>query len=257
MSAAAAAGAGPATATYDGVEARLLAPRIGAGPLHLFESVSSTMDVAHALAAEGAAAGTAVLSDMQRAGRGRLGRAWQSDPGQGVWVTLVERPRDASGVEVLSLRVGLAVAEALDPLAPSPVRVKWPNDLYTADGKLAGILIEARWRDARLDWVAIGIGVNVRPSGHPGAGALRPGTSRVDVLARIIPAVRAAAARPGSLSADEVARFHARDLAVGRRAATPSPGIVAGIDASGAILIAGPDGTQRHRTGSLVFAEDA
>ena len=253
---AAAAGADPVASMYDGVEARLLAPRIGAGPLHVFESVSSTMDVAHALAAEGGPAGTAVLSDTQLAGRGRLGRAWQSDPGQGVWVTLVERPRDASGVEVLSLRVGLALAEALDPLAPAPVRLKWPNDLYTQDGKLAGILIEARWRDARLDWVAIGIGVNVRPSGHQGAGALRPGVSRVDVLARIIPGVRAAAARPGSLSADEIARFHARDFAVGRRVAAPSPGIVAGIDASGAILIVGADGTHRHRTGSLVFAED-
>lgn len=251
-----AADAGSAAA-YDGIAASLLATQVGATALRVFSQVPSTMDVAHALAAEGTPSGTAVLADMQSAGRGRLGRPWQSEPGQGVWVTVVERPQDPSGVEVLSLRVGLALAEALEPFATSPIRLKWPNDLYTAHGKLGGILIEARWREARLDWVAIGVGVNVRAAGVPGSAALRAGTSRVEVLGRIIPAVRAAAAAPGPLTAGELAHFQARDFAAGRRVVAPGEGIVAGIDAAGAIVIVGSRGAQAHRAGSLVFAEDA
>ena len=58
---------------------------------------------------------------------------------------------------MLALRVGLRLARALDRFAPEPLRLKWPNDLYVDDKKLAGILIEARWRESRLEWVAIGL----------------------------------------------------------------------------------------------------
>lgn len=254
-----AAGADPArgAAAYDGVPATSLAARLGLPAVHAYASVTSTMDIAHALAAEGAPAGTAVVADTQVAGRGRQGRSWSSGSGQGVWVTLVERPRDAAAIEVLSLRAGLLIAEALEPMAPSPIQLKWPNDLHVAAGKLAGILIEARWRDGRLDWLAVGVGLNVRPPAGPPRGALRPGTDRVDALAAIVAGVRVAATATGALTAGEVARFHARDLAVGRVSVAPSAGVVAGIDATGAIIIDGPDGARAFRTGSLVLAEDA
>jgi BirA family biotin operon repressor/biotin-[acetyl-CoA-carboxylase] ligase len=249
-----------ATAHYDGADGPALAARLGVPSVHSYGTVASTMDLAHALAEAGAPAGTVVLADAQDAGRGRQGRGWTSEPGRGIWFTLVERPEEPSGVEVLSLRIGLALAEALDPFATAPIRLKWPNDVFAGDGKLAGILSEGRWRSGRLDWLAIGIGVNVQPPetapAGTRAGALRPGVSRLDVLACIVPAVRAAAAASGPLDAGEVARFHARDLAVGRAVVSPSRGIVAGVDASGAVTVVGAAGASLHRAGSLVFEED-
>ena len=250
------AGKPPVPATYDGATASELARRLRVPAVVLHDVVSSTMDIAHQQAASGAPAGTVVLADMQVTGRGRQGRTWRSEAGQGVWVTVVERPADSSGAEVLSIRVGLALADALDPVAPGAIRLKWPNDLHVGVGKLAGILIEARWRDAGLDWVAIGVGLNVRESPAAGTAALAAGVRRADALERTIAAVRAAAALPGPLTPAELARFHARDLAVGRAVIAPDAGIVAGIDAAGAVVIVGPHGPLAHRTGSLVFAED-
>lgn len=214
------------------------------------------MDVAHRLAAEGAPAGTLVIADEQTAGRGRGGRTWRSSPGTGVWFTLIERPRDQSGIGVLSLRVGLAAAEALDRFAAEPIRVKWPNDLYVDQDKLAGILVEARWREQALEWVAIGLGVNVRrPEGVENAAGLEPGTSRLEVLDELIPAVRRATTRTGSLTAEEIEEFDARDLARGRECIEPALGRVAGITATGELLVALADSVAPFRSGSLILQD--
>src|SRR4051812_42306663 len=109
-----------------------------------YDEVGSTLDVAHELAANGAEAGTLIVANAQTAGRGRMGRTWRSEPGAGLWITLIERPGDASALEVLSLRVGLALAPALDAFTDATVQLKWPNDLYLRGRKLGGILIEAR-----------------------------------------------------------------------------------------------------------------
>jgi BirA family biotin operon repressor/biotin-[acetyl-CoA-carboxylase] ligase len=133
---------------YDGASPEALAERIGAPHVALFHTVGSTMDEAHALASAGAAAGTIVIADEQTAGRGRAGKRWSS-PHRGIWLTLVERPTDPAAVEVLSLRVGIAAANALDAFTAEPVRLKWPNDLYVDRGKLAGVLVE--WTGSRSD----------------------------------------------------------------------------------------------------------
>src|SRR5262245_11512084 len=106
-----------------------------------YDEVGSTLDVAHEMAADGAEAGTLIVAKAQTAGRGRMGRTWRSEPGAGIWLTLIERPADASALEVLSLRVGLAMAPVLDAFTDAPIQLKWPNDLYLRDRKLAGILI--------------------------------------------------------------------------------------------------------------------
>ena len=128
--------------------------------VEILETTRSTLDVAHRLASQGAPSGTLVIADEQTAGRGRDGKNWQSSAGAGLWLTLIERPKDVSGLDVLSLRVGLVSAEALDRFASEPIRLKWPNDLYVDRGKLAGILVEARWREQAVEWVAIGELVN-------------------------------------------------------------------------------------------------
>jgi BirA family biotin operon repressor/biotin-[acetyl-CoA-carboxylase] ligase len=241
---------------YDGVDAAALARRLGVPRVAAFDEVDSTMDVAHALAADGAPAGTVVLADAQRGGRGRGGRRWASHPGVGIWLTLVERPRDTSGLDVLSLRLGLHAAAAGERFATEPVRLKWPNDLYVGEGKLAGVLVEVRWRDGRPEWVAIGFGMNVRaPADVPAAAGLAPGTERLAVLAALVPVLRSAAAARGPLAAGELAAFAARDMAVGRAVSEPVPGVVRGIGAGGELLVADAAGrVTAARHGSLVFA---
>ena len=203
-----------------------------------------------------APSGTLVLADEQTAGRGRHGRLWASAPGAGIWLTLIERPSDARSLDVLSLRCGLYAAEALDTLADAPIGLKWPNDLYVGARKLAGILIETRWRGTAPDWVAIGFGLNVRaPELHTGVG-LRAGVSRVDALERLVPALRRAAAASRHLSDDELVRWHQRDVATERAVATPVTGRVTGISREGELLVSDVLGSvSRHRTGSLTFAD--
>lgn len=223
----------------------------------VFDSVSSTLDVAHAFAVEGASAGTLIVADAQTAGRGRQGRTWQSESGAGVWLTLLERPTDVAALDVLSLRIGIEVAPALDPLADDDVRLKWPNDLYLGARKLAGVLIEARWRENAPEWVAIGVGINVRaPSSEAQAVGLRDGVSRLAVLDAIVPAIRRAASRTGGLSDAELQSFAARDLAVGRECVAPVAGRVRGIDRSGALLVDVASTLTVVRAGSLVLKEE-
>jgi BirA family biotin operon repressor/biotin-[acetyl-CoA-carboxylase] ligase len=217
-------------------------PRIAA-----FDRVGSTMDVAHALAAEGAPAGTLVLAEAQSGARGRAGRPWISAPGAGIWLTLIERPSDASALDVLSLRLGLHAALAVQPFADGAVRVKWPNDLQIARRKLAGVLVEARWRDAHPEWVAIGVGLNVRaPQELPDATGLAAECRRVDVLTALVPALRTAAAARGPLTGDELRTYSERDALAGRAVSAPVAGVVRGIAATGELRIAGADGAE-HR----------
>ena len=239
--------------SYEGVAAGALARRLEVPAVLAFGEVTSTLDVAHAAAAGGAASGTLVLADAQTAGRGRMGRRWVSEPRHGIWLTLIERPRDGSALDVLSLRIGIELAPVLDAFADRRVHLKWPNDVYVGGGKLAGVLSEARWRGESLDWVAIGVGVNVRaPAAERGVGLL-PGTSRLDVLDAAVPAIRRAAARRGPLSDAELAAFAARDFAAGRACLEPTPGRVRGIDAGGALLVEVASGVTAFRAGSLVL----
>jgi BirA family biotin operon repressor/biotin-[acetyl-CoA-carboxylase] ligase len=244
----------PGALAYDGEPVENLATRWSLAGVHAFGAVGSTLDVAHAMA-NTAMSGTLVLAHEQTAGRGRHGRRWRSSPGAGVWLTLIERPSDARSLDVLALRCGLYAAEALDDLATTRIRVKWPNDLYVSDCKLAGILIETRWRGSAPDWVAIGFGLNVAaPDVGSGAG-LRPATTRLDALDRLVPALRRASAASRHLSDAELARWSGRDLSVGRNVVEPAPGTVQGITAAGELLVASDGRVTAHRSGSLTFAE--
>ena len=243
---------------YDGVSERDLALRLGVPQVNVFGVVPTTMDIAHAAAEAGAPAGTLIIAESQAAGRGRGGRRWESQPGRGLWMTLIERPRSRRGLDVLSLRLGLCAAEVLDRFAPDgSVTLKWPNDLQVAGRKLAGILVEARWRDQHVDWVAIGIGLNVSvPDDVELAAGLAAGTRRVDVLEAVIPALRRAAAVEGPFTGEELARYGVRDVCAGRRISQPAQGVVAGVAASGELLVDTAAGRVACHGGSLVFAEE-
>jgi BirA family biotin operon repressor/biotin-[acetyl-CoA-carboxylase] ligase len=242
------------SATYDGVGVAELAARWSLPAVHAFAEVGSTLDVAHAIAAT-AASGTLVVADEQTAGRGRHGRRWTSARGAGVWLTLIERPTDARALDVLAIRCGLFAAQVLDALAGALVSVKWPNDLYLGNRKLAGTLIETRWRGTAPEWVAIGFGVNlVTPDIETGVG-MPDGISRLMVLDSVIPALRRAVAATRHLTDNEVAAWRERDLATGLLVTAPSEGRVEGITSTGEILIRTGAGVAAHRSGSLNFAE--
>ena len=243
--------------SYAGLSVEEWAERLALPRVVAHREVGSTLDVAHDLARAGAASGTLVVADAQTAGRGRMGREWRSEPEAGVWLTIVERPPNASALEVLSLRIGIALAPALDAFAPERVQLKWPNDLYVGGRKLAGILVEARWREGVPEWVAIGVGINVRvPAVELNAAGLAQGVTRDAVLSAVVPAIRSAVERNGQLDEREVATFGARDFAVGRECREPVVGHVRGIDVSGALLVDVGSHVAAVRAGSLVLLED-
>jgi BirA family biotin operon repressor/biotin-[acetyl-CoA-carboxylase] ligase len=205
------------------------------------------MDVIHALAEQGAEAGTVVVAGEQLEGRGSRNRSWHSPPG-GLWLSALFRPSSAGVVEVMSLRVGLAVAQVLDQFASSPVRLKWPNDLMVEDRKLGGILCEARWQGTTLGWVAAGIGVNVRnpiPAELRGGAAFlaeeRPDLHPDELLDSIIAALRELDLSALRLSADELEQFSSRHWLHGREIREPVAGTVAGLENDGTlqVLLAG------------------
>jgi BirA family transcriptional regulator, biotin operon repressor / biotin---[acetyl-CoA-carboxylase] ligase len=241
---------------WEGENAESLARLLDLPRVELLTSVRSTMDVAHALGAEGAAPGTLVLADEQTAGRGRSGKRWRSRSGAGIWMTLLERPNDADALGVLSIRLGLKAAPVLERYTDEPIRLKWPNDLLLRSGKVAGILVETRWREREPDWVAIGLGVNVRPPDGERGGALREGARRLDVLAELVPALRAATRGRGALTAGELERWNARDQAVGRLCRSPVRGRVRGLAPDGSLIVECGGETALARAGSLVLEEE-
>jgi BirA family transcriptional regulator, biotin operon repressor / biotin---[acetyl-CoA-carboxylase] ligase len=226
-----------------------------------FERVDSTMDLLHQLAADGAEAGTAVLAGEQLGGRGSRGRSWQSPPG-GLWLSLLFRPAAPGGVEVMSLRVGLAVAEALDDLVPRPVQLKWPNDLMLGERKVGGILCEARWQGHTLGWVTVGVGMNVRNAVpaelYAVATALAselPAITVEDVAQPVVSALRTLDLGADRLTPAEMKRFARRDWLSGRDIRAPAAGRAAGLRDDGALLVRPAQGVEIPlRSGSVELA---
>jgi BirA family biotin operon repressor/biotin-[acetyl-CoA-carboxylase] ligase len=155
----------------------------------------STQTVARFLADQGAADRTLVWAGRQTGGRGRLDRAWESKPG-GLYATLVLRPKlPPSRLGEVSLLTGQAAAAALQRLAGIETAVKPPNDVYAlgksgAKRKLCGILCEAAGSGARLDWLLVGIGVNVNnPVSLPTATSLKKLTGKAWEVEAVLDAV--------------------------------------------------------------------
>ena len=225
------------------------------------ERVDSTMDALHDLAQAGAPAGTALVAEEQTAGRGSRGRTWASPRG-GLWLSVLARPATA-GLEVLSLRAGLAVAELLDRLgAGARVGLKWPNDLMLDDRKTGGILCEARWQGGALGWVVVGLGLNVTNPPPPELAASTTWVARVlpsqtpaALVDPVVTALRAVDAAAGPLTDAERERFARRDWLRGRPVEAPETGAAAGIAADGALLVRRADGTMATvRSGTVVLA---
>ncbi len=236
------------------------APSISAGPRSLPDApgweilhaavVDSTNDRAAALPAW-----SCLVADRQRAGRGRTGRAWVSDPG-GLWCSaVVPTPAPASVWTALPLVAGLAVIQAVAALGVQGQRLRWPNDIMIGNRKLAGILVE-RFHDDR---VVIGMGLNISNdparedptlSGIPIrlVDLLRTPPVRDRLLAAILGQLRTLHGRfqVGGLAAI-IAELNTlwgepREVVLDTHDGTRS-GRFAGIDLTGSLLLTGADGT--------------
>lgn len=127
-----------------------------------YDEIDSTNLEAKKLASEGAPEGTVIIAEAQSAGRGRLGRRWTSPAGKGLLFSVVMRPDlPMSDAHLLTLVAATAAAEAVETQTGVPIRIKWPNDLYVDDRKVGGILLEISGEQDDIDWVVVGMGLNV------------------------------------------------------------------------------------------------
>src|SRR5512136_875543 len=135
------------------------------GGLRYFEQTTSTNDMALAWAAEGAPDLALVYAEQQTAGRGRGGRRWFTPPGSALAFSLILRPTPAEQQfpARFSALGALAVCEVLERRGLQPW-VKWPNDVLLNRRKVCGILVESTWMGATLNYLVLGVGLNIKPA---------------------------------------------------------------------------------------------
>lgn len=155
-------------------------------PIHYFPTVSSTMQVATLLAAQGAPHGTVAVADEQTAGQGRLGRSWISDPEVGIYCSVLLRlPLPPAQIPIATLLLGLATADAIQKTTDLACDLRWPNDVLIRERKVAGILAQFTH-----DCVIAGIGINVNQTEMP--NDLRTPATSIRMETRKVPPTREA-----------------------------------------------------------------
>jgi BirA family transcriptional regulator, biotin operon repressor / biotin---[acetyl-CoA-carboxylase] ligase len=200
----------------------------------------STNERARELAQSGAPGGTVVTASEQSAGRGRHERTWTAPAGKALLYSAILRPLD-EGHGLLPLAVPLAVCEAVEAVAPVRCQVKWPNDVWIEQRKVAGVLIEAR----PPGWAVIGIGINIAIEPEEFPPDLRwPAASvghGVTVKAALGALNDALSARVESPAGDVLDSFRERDALAGREVswegAGEGTGTARGIDERGNLMV--------------------
>lgn len=163
-----------------------------------YETIDSTNKEAARLLASGRVFhGLTLLADQQTEGRGQYGRQWHAEPGNHLAMSIILLPENMSPADLpaLSLKVNLAIVRALKTLFPLiHPEIKWPNDIYVNDKKLAGILIENNLTTGKVQHAIIGIGMNINetafPSSIPNAISLRMITTSVHNITEIAKLIR-------------------------------------------------------------------
>jgi BirA family biotin operon repressor/biotin-[acetyl-CoA-carboxylase] ligase len=217
-------------------------------PHRHYRRTDSTNARAKELAGAGAPGGLVVTADEQSAGRGRQERSWFGRAGASLLYSALLRPYD--GDPLLPLAVPMAVCEAAEAAAPVRCQVKWPNDVWIDERKVAGVLIEAR---PDQGWAVIGVGLNVAvpEEGFPAelrdsAISLAPTESgegappgRAPTVSEVLRELNQALGRWVEAPGEEVlGPYRARDALVGRRVSWEGgSGVAAGVDRLGHLLV--------------------
>jgi BirA family transcriptional regulator, biotin operon repressor / biotin---[acetyl-CoA-carboxylase] ligase len=234
-----------------------------------YDTVASTNDVADRAAAAGAPHGTVVVAEAQDGGRGRLGRAWFSPPGAGLYVSVVIQPEELvapegrrAGVEHpggafnpswITLTAAVAIHDAIRAATGVQAHIKWPNDLVVGGRKVCGILAETASSGGTLQHVTLGFGINVHAAPFPTdiadrATSIEGETGRpADRALLLAEALACLAERLRALATDGfedvLARWRdASPSVVGARVEVTAPAgwipaTTAGVDESGALLV--------------------
>ena len=130
--------------------------------IHYFDYLDSTMNLAMQLGMQGSPNGTLVLAESQTRGRGRLGRNWFSPKYKGIYLSLILRPDILPAASpILTLLSAVSICEAIKEVVHLDAQIKWPNDIIMHNKKLAGILTEMNAEVDKVNFVVIGIGLNV------------------------------------------------------------------------------------------------
>lgn len=168
---------------------------IGSEIVH-FEEIDSTNNYAKKIANEGCRHGTVVIAEKQTLGRGRTGREWKSFNNDGLWFTIVLRPDlEPEAIQIVTLAASVAVVEGILESQGIVCGIKWPNDIILGDCKLAGILTELSAEPGHVNYVVVGIGININQNAFDAeikdkATSLklhmRKQVSRVKVLEKIL-----------------------------------------------------------------------
>jgi BirA family biotin operon repressor/biotin-[acetyl-CoA-carboxylase] ligase len=231
---------------------------------------ASTNDDARVLARAGVPEGTVVVAASQTRGRGRLGRAWSS-PSGGAYFSAVLRPGVAPvDATTLPLVVGVGIARGLESLGVGAT-LKWPNDVLLDEGKVAGVLLELSAEADRVEWVIVGVGLNVRRPEARAAGAAYvadadPSVGVAQAAACVLDAIAATylgwrEEGFGPLRAE----YDARHALVGERVvvrdahgAAQAVGAVIGIDDVGRLVVASDGGvTQAFAAGDVTLVRSS
>lgn len=234
------------------------------------ESVGSTSSLVGELAREGAWEGLVLVAEHQTAGRGRLGRDWQTPPRAALTFSVLLRPEAAAERwPLLPLLTGLAVVEGITTCGGPPVSLKWPNDVLVREGlKVAGLLAE-RVDTPQGPAAVVGVGINVSSTrvelpvdtaaSLVTAGMVEPDRTALlravlEAFARRFAAWRDSPADDGRLLAayDERCDTVGRDVQVHLPGEQTLRGRATGIDPSGALLVVDERGTHAVRAGDVV-----
>lgn len=216
---------------------------------------ASTNTEAMARGRQGAPHGTVVVTDEQTGGRGRQGRSWHAQPGQNLSFSLILRPHIApADAAMLCFAAGAALAEILD------LRLRWPNDLLDEqDRKVAGMLAELELRGPGVDFVVLGVGINVNqmefPAEIPNPGSLamtRGPRDRAVLLAALVPAVLSRVADVPGGNAEILDAWRARSATLGRVVQVGElRGEAVDLSPEGALLLRTAEGLQTVLAGDV------
>lgn len=139
-----------------------LSSKILGNEINYYDEVDSTNNKAKSLAAQGASDGAIVVSETQSGGRGRLARGWVTPYAKGIWLSVILKP-DFLPQEApkCTLMAAVAVVKAIEHVAKIKTGIKWPNDILYEGKKLVGILTEMNAEMDKINYVVIGMGINV------------------------------------------------------------------------------------------------
>ncbi len=137
-------------------------------PIFCYEKIDSTNLQAKRLAEEGCGNGTLIVAECQEAGRGRRGRSWESPLGTNISMSLLLKPEiEPNYASMITLVTALAVAKAVTKLTGKQADIKWPNDIVMNGKKICGILTEMSIQSEGIDYIVVGIGINVNTEHFP------------------------------------------------------------------------------------------